>query len=145
MVIRKHGRYPACWPLTLIHNGIEYQGTMQNISLKGCAVTTCLPAFVGMHLRWQMRAPDHSEPLCIQKAFVRWRRQDVMGLGFSQMGEAEQSRLGRVIQDLESARPNLHTSWKNRPSFLLRCKPNRPNNRPFWLWTMRRPSSASAR
>lgn len=55
MVIRKHGRYPACWPLTLIHNGIEYQGTMQNISLKGCAVTTCLPAFVGMHLRWQMR------------------------------------------------------------------------------------------
>lgn len=105
MVIRKHGRYPACWPLTLIHNGIEYQGTMQNISLKGCAVTTCLPAFVGMHLRWQMRAPDHSEPLCIQKAFVRWRRQDVMGLGFSQMGEAEQSRLGRVIQDLESARP----------------------------------------
>lgn len=105
MVIRKHGRYPASWALTLIHNGIEYQGTLHNISLKRCAVTTSLPAFGGMQLRVQISVPDQSEPLRIQKAFVRWRRHDVIGLEFSQMGEAEQSRLGRVIHDLESARP----------------------------------------
>jgi hypothetical protein len=93
MVIRKHGRYPVFWLLTLVHNGIEYQGTTRNISLKGCAVKSSLPAFVGMQLRLQMMAPDHSEPLRIPKAFVRWRNQDVIGVEFSHVGEAEQSRL----------------------------------------------------
>jgi hypothetical protein len=46
-----------------------------------------------MQLRLQMMAPDHSEPLRIQKAFVQWRNQDVIGVEFSQVGEAEQSRL----------------------------------------------------
>jgi hypothetical protein len=105
MVIRKHGRYSAVWPLTLVHNGIEYQGTTRDISLKGCAVQTSLRAFGGMQLRVHMMVPDQSEPLRIQKAFVRWQSQDVIGLEFSQVGEAEQIRLCRVIQDLEGARP----------------------------------------
>jgi CheY-like chemotaxis protein len=105
MVIRKHGRYSVFWLLTLVHKGIEYQGTTRNISLGGCAVKTSLPAFVGMQLRLYMMAPDHSEPLRIEKAFIRWRSQDVIGLEFSQVGEAEQSRLCRVIQDLEDACP----------------------------------------
>lgn len=105
MVIRKHGRYPAFWPLTLVHKGIEYQGITQNISLKGCAVKTSLRAFGGMQLRVHIMVPDQSEPLRIQKACVRWRSQDVIGLEFSQIGEAEQSRLCRVIQDLEATRP----------------------------------------
>src|SRR5688572_27273235 len=106
MVIRKHGRYPALWPLTLVHNGIEYQGTTRDISLKGCAVKTTLQAFGGMQLRLHIMAPHQSQPLLIQKAFVRWRSHDVIGLEFSQVGESEQSRLCRLIHDVESAHPN---------------------------------------
>lgn len=29
MIIRKHGRYRVAWLLTLVHNGIDYQGTTQ--------------------------------------------------------------------------------------------------------------------
>jgi hypothetical protein len=97
MVIRKHGRYRVVWPLTLVHKGIEYQGTMRDISLKGCAATTSLPAFAGMQLRLHI-ASGQSEPLCIQKTFVRWRSQDVIGLEFSTISEAEQRRLCQVIQ-----------------------------------------------
>ena len=105
MVIRKHGRYPAVWPLTIVQNGIEYHGTMRNISLKGCAVNTPLRTFGGMQLRLHIMVPDQSEPLRIHKAFVRWRNQDVIGLEFSQVGEAEQSRLCRIIQGIEGAHP----------------------------------------
>jgi len=105
MVIRKQGRYEVMWPLTVIHNGIEYQGTTRDISLKGCAVKSSLPAIVGMQLRLHIMVPDQSEPLRIQRAVVRWRSQDVMGLEFSQLGEVEQIRLCRVIQGLEGARP----------------------------------------
>ena len=66
---------------------------------------TTLPAFGGMQLRVHVIAPDHSEPLRIQKAFVRWRNGDVIGLEFSQVGEAEQSRLGRILQNLDGAGP----------------------------------------
>ena len=105
MVIRKHWRYPAVWPLTLVHNGIEYQGTTQNISLKGCAVNTSLPAFGGMPLRLHIMAPHQSEPLRIQKAFVRWRSHDVIGLEFSQLSETEQSHLCQIIQKLGATSP----------------------------------------
>ncbi len=115
MVIRKHGRYRAIWPLTLVHNGIEYHGTTRNISLKGCAVQTSLPAFAGMQLRVQIMTPDDSEPLRIQKAFVRWRSHDVIGLEFSKISEAEQSRLGRVIQGLDGACP--------KPSHVMEASP----------------------
>ena len=106
MVIRKHGRYPAVWPLTLVHNGLDYQGTTRDISLKGCAVTTSLRTFGGMQLRVQIIVPDLSDPLRIQKAFVRWRNQDVIGLTFSHIIEAEQNRLCRIIQDLAGNRPH---------------------------------------
>jgi PilZ domain len=103
MVIRKHARYSAAWWLTLVHNGIEYPGTTRNISLKGCVIQTSLQAFTGMQLRVQIMTPDQSEPLRIQRAFVRWRTQDVIGLEFYEVGEAQQSRLYRIIQDLEGA------------------------------------------
>ena len=34
MVIRKHARYSASWMVTVIHNGVEYTGTVRNMSLK---------------------------------------------------------------------------------------------------------------
>ena len=38
MVIRKHARYSASWMVTVIHNGVEYTGTVRNMSRKGCSL-----------------------------------------------------------------------------------------------------------
>ena len=58
-----------------------------------------------MPLRLHIRTPHQSEPLRIQKAFVRWRSHDVIGLEFSQLSETEQSHLCQIIQKLGATSP----------------------------------------
>ena len=105
MIVRKHARYSAFWKVTVIHHGVEYTGTMRNVSLKGGSLTCGLKAFAGMHLRIRMDAPNVGEPLCIERAFVRWSRADLMGIEFATVAEADQIRLIRLIEALEQATP----------------------------------------
>lgn len=78
---------------------------------QACEAAASLPAFGGMQLRVHLSVPGHSEPLRIQKAFVRWRSQDAIGLEFSRLGEPEQRLLCRVVQDLDDALPQpAHTT-----------------------------------
>ena len=105
MVIRKHARYSVCWMVTVMHHGVEYTGTVRNLSLKGCSLKCDLKAFGGMHLRIRMDAPQVDGPLCIERAFVRWSRADIMGIEFVKVAEAEHIRLIRLIEALEQATP----------------------------------------
>ena len=105
MVIRKHARYSASWMVTVIHNGVEYTGTVRNMSRKGCSLKCDFKDFVGMHIRIRMDATYVGGPLCIERAFVRWTRAAVMGIEFVKVAEAEQIRLIRLIEALEQATP----------------------------------------
>ena len=118
---------------------------MRNISLKGCAVKTSLRALGGMQLRVHMMVPDQSEPLRIQQALVRWRNQDVIGQEFSHVGEAEQSRLCRVIQDLESAHPKPSHVIEELPLISVSFASHTGQQQTVLIVEMRKPFSAFAR
>lgn len=63
-----------------------------------------------MHIRIRMDAPNVGGPLCIERAFVRWSRADIVGIEFVKVAEAEQIRLIRLIEALEQATPKLSPS-----------------------------------
>lgn len=113
MVIRKHARYPVSWSVTIYQVGIEYRGTISDVSLKGCTVkSTTLRPFSGMQMRLSIDIKDGQAPLDIEKATIRWCSSDLIGIEFSRIGAHDQVRLIGLIQDLQDAVPQGSVSAK---------------------------------
>lgn len=103
MAIHRHARYPVSWSVTIYQVGVEYRGTLSNVSLKGCTMkSTTLRPFSGMQLRLSIGTKE-GQPLDIEKASVRWCASDLMGLEFTTVSAGEQIRLMGLIQDLQDA------------------------------------------
>jgi FixJ family two-component response regulator len=103
---------------------VEYCGTISNVSLKGCTVTsTTLRPFSGMQMRLSIATGDGQAPLCIEKASVRWCASDLTGLEFTKMSSREQLGLNRLIQDLQDALPQQGPTLLKIP--IMESKPAR--------------------
>lgn len=125
MVIRKHARYLVSWSVTVYQTGVEYCGTISNVSLKGCTVKSAtLRPFTGMQVRLSIETRDGQAPLCIERASVRWCASDSAGLEFTQIAATEQIRLVRLIQDLQEAVPQQNSTVAKLP--LMKAAPALP-------------------
>jgi hypothetical protein len=62
-------------------DGFDKKGTVSDLSLHGCRGATAVAVYQGMVLKL-LFLPDHSWPLVVEQAVVRWVEGEVFGLEF---------------------------------------------------------------
>jgi hypothetical protein len=88
----------------------EGMGVMLDLSSGGCRVESPVPVEPGVLLELRIYAPNVEWPLMIEAANVQWVSGLTFGLAFFRITEAEQERLGQVIEDLtESGEEGDHS------------------------------------
>lgn len=88
----------------------EGMGVMLDLSSGGCRVESPVSVEPGLLLELRIYAPNVEWPLMIEAANVQWVSGQTFGLAFFRIREAEQQRLGQVIEALmESGVEGDHT------------------------------------
>ena len=80
-------------------NKIEIrEGTMFDLSARGCAVTSISSVQLGSAVRILIRASDLGSPVTIVSAAVRWNEGGEFGVEFLGLSEIDERRLHRLLQ-----------------------------------------------
>jgi c-di-GMP-binding flagellar brake protein YcgR len=97
---RQHPRIPVDLQVFFSTTGNTEirEGTMFDLSLGGCAVTTMTSVQPGTGMRILIRATDLGSPITIESAAVRWSRHGEFGVEFMGISEIDLSRLSRLLQ-----------------------------------------------
>jgi len=74
------------------------EGTMFDLSARGCAVTSVSSVQPGSAVRILIRATDLGSPITIESAAVRWSQGGEFGVEFLGLSEIDQRRLHRLLQ-----------------------------------------------
>jgi c-di-GMP-binding flagellar brake protein YcgR len=74
------------------------KGTMFDLSVRGCAVTSMSSVQPGSAVRILIRATDFGSPITITSAAVRWSDGGEFGVEFLDLSEIDQRRLHRLLQ-----------------------------------------------
>ena len=74
------------------------EGTMFDLSARGCAVTSMSLVHRGSAVRILIRATDLGSPITIKSAAVRWSEGGEFGVEFLGLSEIDQRRLHRLLQ-----------------------------------------------
>ena len=82
------------------------EGTMVNVSIRGCRIASSLPALRGACLRLGFVTAAREPPIEVEAAVVRNAVGDCMGLEFFKIRPEEEVRLRRVIEARLLARPH---------------------------------------
>ena len=104
MVTRKHPRFPVSLSSTLVHqSSTRHEGSVRDLSAKGCRVESIFNPFTGMQLAMQLHVPGEPQPIMIDNATVRWSGSAGIGIEFLAIAPPHQDRLNRMIQQLQPA------------------------------------------
>lgn len=96
--------YPASFssttPTTRGQNQ-DAQGTIVNLSIRGCQMRTKVPLQPGAMLRLTFTPTDHADapPIVIEQAVVRSSNGTVHGIEFIRLGAADDVRIRQIIHD----------------------------------------------
>ena len=84
------------------------KGTMFDLSVRGCAVTSMSSVQPGSAVRILIRATNLGSPITIESAAVRWSQGGEFGVEFLDLSEIDQRRLSRLLQAaaMPQIRPN---------------------------------------
>ncbi|MFQ5992627.1 MAG: PilZ domain-containing protein, partial [Nitrospiraceae bacterium] len=83
------------------------EGTMHNLSIRGCQIESSRPASRGAHLRLAFVAAEGELPIQVEAAVVRSTVGGRMGLEFLDMRPEHEDRLRRLIETRLMTRPSL--------------------------------------
>jgi c-di-GMP-binding flagellar brake protein YcgR len=84
------------------------EGTMFDLSARGCAVTSMSLVQPGSAVRILIRATDLGSPITIESAAVRWSEGGEFGVEFLGLSELDQRRLHRLLR--VATTPQIHPS-----------------------------------
>lgn len=121
MDVRQSPRVAVRCPCGFSSVQIAGEGTVVNLSAKGCAVESPTPVSSGTYLEVWILTPDRSFAAVVDVAVVVWSEDERFGMKFLRLRPEEESKIGviaqRSPQGLEGTetRPYLPTSL-----FLLR-------------------------
>ena len=74
------------------------EGTMFDLSARGCAVTSMSFVQLGSSVRILIRESDLGSPITIESAAVRWSEGGEFGVEFLGLSEIDERRLHRLLQ-----------------------------------------------
>ena len=92
-------------------NSISGDGTLSELSLRGCRVRSLIEVNPGTILQLRVHVSDHESPIVVSHAIVRWYRDGSFGCEFVSLGAEEWDRLRAVTTELEKA-PYLKTEGR---------------------------------
>ncbi len=99
-------RYPVVFGSTFSGDGAEVaQGTLINLSIRGCTIDGNVPAQEGACLRLRIEVAEHEPPVQVEGAVVKSVEGKRMGLEFIKIGKEEEERLRRTIESRLYGRP----------------------------------------
>ncbi len=84
-------------PATFIVEDVEGVGTIDNLSERGCAISSTVVVPGEGYATVSITLPDQAEPLCVDLARVRWATQTGFGLEFRMLSHAARQRLMRFL------------------------------------------------
>ena len=76
---------------------IVVEGTLSNLSLRGCRVRTSQRIPMGSHVMLEFHAAEYDDPIMIDDAIVRSRCAEGIGLRFSSFLRSEERRVRRIL------------------------------------------------
>jgi c-di-GMP-binding flagellar brake protein YcgR len=76
---------------------IVVEGTMVNLSLRGCRIRTSQRLPMGCHVMLELQSGEYDLPIMIDEAIVRSRCAEGIGLRFSSLLRSEERRLRRIL------------------------------------------------
>ncbi len=103
---RQFPRVDVKFKVTLAFKGgqAEGAGTLINISMGGCAIKSTTRVEKGAFLELSLHMPGTDQTVRIEVAVVSWTQLGAFGVEFYTMvmGKEEQTKLGRLLQEIES-------------------------------------------
>jgi hypothetical protein len=99
---RKNPRFPVRFRSSFTSlNTVDGEGTLVDLSLRGCRVDSKTEARPGTSLEVRIEISDEEPPLKVQEAVVRWSRNQLFGLEFITLAPEEWARLQHTVTQLE--------------------------------------------
>jgi hypothetical protein len=91
--------YPAqVRPIHDPSQSVVVEGTLSNLSLRGCRVRTSQRLPMGSHVMLEFHPAEYDDPIMIDDAIVRSRCAEGIGLRFSSFLRSEERRLRRILE-----------------------------------------------
>jgi hypothetical protein len=81
-------------------SGEHGEGTLQDLSIRGCRLTTGVPFRQGSILRLELHVPKDDLPIVVQAGVVRNANSSHSEVEFLQLQHAERERLRVLVKDL---------------------------------------------
>ena len=100
---RKHTRFAVQLPVSFSGDQVSDGGTILNVSVEGCAITSNRVAGTGTYLQLTMQLREREEPVQVDLAAVRWVSATRFGVEFIKIRQEEEERLRKFVKTLESA------------------------------------------
>ena len=105
--LRRHPRVPLHAPVPLAFSLVDAlnsvssdrigNGTVADLSVKGCQVHSDVPIQKGDHVSLRLHIPQRDVPVSIEMATVRWTKGHAFGLEFISLWPADETVLSEVI------------------------------------------------
>lgn len=98
---RRYGRVPVKYR-AFIHfrSGNDTDGTLLDLSLGGCRISSVVAAAVGSTLEIRIYPDEGQEPIQVERADVRWAREGQFGVEFVKVAPAEQKQIEGLFESL---------------------------------------------
>ena len=91
-------QYPAqVRPIHDPSQRVVVEGTLLNLSLRGCRVSTSQRIPMGSHVMLEFHPAEYDDPIMIDEAIVRSRCAQGIGFRFSSFLRSEERRLRRIL------------------------------------------------
>ena len=97
---RQHPRVDLQFPISFTDDGMQGQGEILNLSLKGCAVQSEVSVARGTYLSLELYLPGDADPVNIELASVRWVSLRQFGVEFIRMQGDARQRLHHFVSGL---------------------------------------------
>ncbi|MEO8046499.1 MAG: PilZ domain-containing protein, partial [Nitrospirota bacterium] len=91
-------QYPAeVRPIHDPSQRVVVEGTLSNLSLRGCRVRTSQRIPMGCQVMLEFQPAEYDDPIMVDGAIVRSRCAEGIGLRFSSLLRSEERRLSRLL------------------------------------------------
>jgi len=93
------------FPVIFAGDSYVGEGTVLNVSVPGCEISSRKPVEPGTYLEMKVLVPDNGPSLCVGLARVRWCSGARFGVEFIRIPGEDQVRLGRLVKERRSFGP----------------------------------------
>ena len=98
---RKDARFPVQFRSSFSSvNSVLGAGILEDLSIRGCRIFSRTTVKSGTEIELHIEVSPEKSPIHIQRAVVRWARDEIFGLEFMNLANNEWARLREIVHEL---------------------------------------------